>query len=63
MSERKGKVEFFADKRGEYRWRLKATNGEVIADSAEGYKSKQGCKNGYESVQRNCQDAEVVEQW
>ena len=53
------KFEVYTDKVGEYRFRLKARNGEVIAVS-EGYKSKDGCLNGIESVKKNAPDAEVV---
>ena len=54
------KFELYMDKAGEYRFRLKATNGEVIATS-EGYKSKASCENGIESVKKNAPDAAVVE--
>lgn len=54
------KFEVYTDKAGEYRFRLKATNGQVIATS-EGYKSKASCLNGIESVKKNAPDAEVVE--
>ena len=40
---------------GEYRFNLKASNGETILTS-EGYSSKAGCQNGIESVKRNSQD-------
>ena len=53
------KFEIYEDKSGEFRFRLKATNGEVIATS-EGYKAKASCKNGVESVVKNAADAEVV---
>ena len=53
------KFEVYADKAGEFRFRLKARNGEVIAVS-EGYKAKQSCMNGIESVKMNAPDAEVV---
>ena len=53
------KFEVYTDKSGEYRFRLKATNGEVIAVS-EGYKSKASCLNGIESVKKNAPDAKVV---
>jgi len=36
--------EVYADGAGEWRWRLKARNGRIIADGAEGYKSKAGAK-------------------
>ncbi|WP_435742770.1 YegP family protein [Microbacterium sp. PMB16] len=55
-----GKFELYTDKSGEYRFRLKAGNGEVIAIS-EGYSSKSGALAGIESVRRNAADAEVVE--
>lgn len=53
------KFELYADKRGAYRFRLKARNGEVIAFS-EPYASKAACKSGIESVRRNAPDAETV---
>ncbi len=55
-----GKFELYKDKAGEYRFRLKAANGETIATS-EGYASKSGAKNGIASVQKNASTAEVVE--
>jgi len=55
-----GKFELYESKNGEWRWRLKAGNGEIIATS-EGYTSKSSAKNGIESVKRNAADAEVVE--
>ena len=54
------KFEVYTDKKGEFRFRLKATNGEIIATS-EGYKSKPSCMNGIESVKKNVVDAPVVE--
>ena len=55
-----GKVEFFKDKAGEYRWRLKATNGRIIADSAEGYKNQADCEAGFELVKSLSSKADVV---
>jgi uncharacterized protein YegP (UPF0339 family) len=52
------KFEMYLDKAGEYRFRLKAKNGEVIATS-EGYKAKAGCLNGIESVKENAPEAEI----
>ncbi len=52
------KFEMYQDKAGEYRFRLKATNGQVIATS-EGYKTKDSCENGIESVKKNAPDAEI----
>ena len=52
------KFESYLDKSGEYRFRLKARNGEIIATS-EGYKSKTSCTNGIESVRKNSVDAKI----
>lgn len=58
-TEKHPKFEMYTDKAGEYRFRLKAKNGEIIATS-EGYKAKAGCLNGIESVKKNAADAPVV---
>ncbi len=54
------KFEMYQDKACEYRFRLKARNGEVIATS-EGYTTKASCENGIESVKKNAPDAEIEE--
>lgn len=56
------KFEIYLDKAGEYRYRLFATNGESIAISEEGYKSKNGCIKGMESVAVNALNAEIVDE-
>lgn len=48
-----GVFEVYKDKADEYRFRLKASNGEIVL-SSEGYSSKAGCMNGIESVKKNC---------
>ena len=53
------KFEIYTDKKGEFRFRLKARNGEIIATS-EGYVAKSGCMNGIESVRKNAPDAEII---
>jgi len=53
------KFQVYEDKAGEFRFRLTARNGEIIATS-EGYKAKASCLNGIESVRKNAVDAEVV---
>ena len=58
--EKHPKFEVYTDKAGEFRFRLKATNGQIIA-VGEGYKAKAGCLNGIASVQKNAPDAEIVE--
>lgn len=55
------KFEMYQDKAGEYRFRLKATNGQIIAVS-ESYVAKASCVNGIESVQKNAVDAEIIEE-
>ena len=55
------KFEMYVDKAGEFRFRLKATNGEIIAAS-EGYKAKESCENGIQSVRENAPVAEIVEE-
>ncbi|MCM4156711.1 YegP family protein [Gramella sp. AN32] len=49
-----GKFEIKKDKAGEFRFNLKAGNGQVIL-SSEGYKAKPSCMNGVESVRKNSQ--------
>ncbi|WP_458210808.1 HVO_2922 family protein [Haladaptatus sp. NG-SE-30] len=53
--------EVYQDKAGEWRWRLVVPNGNIIADSGEGYSSKQGAKRGIESVKNNVPKADIVE--
>ena len=57
--EKHPKFEVYIDKAGEFRFRLKAANGQIIAVS-EGYKAKASCMNGIESVRKNAPDAPVV---
>ena len=57
--EKHPKFEVYLDKAGEFRFRLKARNGEIIAVS-EGYKALASCMNGIESVKKNAPDAEIV---
>lgn len=54
------KFEVYTDKAGEYRFRLTARNGKTIAVS-EGYKAKNSCMNGIESVRKNAADAKIVD--
>jgi|SRR5690606_32141193 len=50
-----GKFEIKTDKSGQFRFNLKAGNGQVIL-SSESYTTKAACENGIESVQKNAQD-------
>lgn len=54
------KFEVYRDKAGEFRFRLKAKNGENIGKS-EGYKRKDSCLNGIASVGKNAPDAKIEE--
>lgn len=55
-----GKFEVYQDKSGDYRFRLKAGNGQTIA-TGQGYTTKAACLNGIESIKKNSPDAEIVE--
>ena len=55
------KFEMYADKAGEYRFRLKATNGQIIA-VGESYKALSSCLNGIESVRRNAAENKIVKE-
>ncbi len=52
------KFEVYQDKTGGYRFRLKASNGEIIA-VGESYKSKRSCEQGIESVKKNAPKAKI----
>lgn len=54
------KFEVYKDKAGEFRFRLKARNGENIGKS-EGYKRKDNCMKGIASVGKNAPDAKIEE--
>lgn len=51
--------EVYRDRADEWRWRLVAPNGNIIADSGEGYQSKQGVRRGIESVKKCVSQADV----
>ena len=53
------KFEIYTDKAGEFRFRLKAANGQIIA-VGEGYKAKASCLNGIASIVKNAPDAAIV---
>ncbi|MGL5857277.1 MAG: YegP family protein [Angustibacter sp.] len=56
-----GKFELYQDKRGEYRWRLKSGNGQIIA-TGEGYKAKASALGGIKAIQRDAPGAPVDDQ-
>ncbi len=53
------KYEVYRDKAGEFRFRLRAKNGQIIL-SGEGYGTKASCQNGIASIGKNAPDAEIV---
>ena len=54
--------EVYKDKSGEYRWRLRATNTQILAMAAQGYSDKRSCLNAIESVKRDVASAPVKEE-
>jgi uncharacterized protein YegP (UPF0339 family) len=52
----------YRDAAGEWRWRLRASNEKIIADSGEGYYSQGGCEDAVERVQREAPIATLVVQ-
>jgi len=55
-----GKFEVYEDKAHEYRFRLKAANGEVVAQG-EGYTTRSDARDGCEAVQRAADGATIVD--
>jgi uncharacterized protein YegP (UPF0339 family) len=51
--------ELYEDEAGQYRWRLRHDNGNIIADSGEGYASAQKAEQGIGSVKQNAPDADI----
>jgi len=47
---------------GGFRWRLKAANGKIVADSGEGYRTKAACRNTIELIQQEAAAAEIDDQ-
>ncbi|NHN46810.1 YegP family protein [Halostella sp. JP-L12] len=55
----KARFQLFRDRAGDWRWRLRHDNGNIIADSGEGYSSKQKAEQGLQSVKANAPGAAV----
>jgi uncharacterized protein YegP (UPF0339 family) len=55
------RFELYTDNAGEYRWRLRHRNGNVIADSGEGYTARHNAQKGLQSVRRNAYGAALQE--
>lgn len=61
VTQKNPKFEVYTDKAGEFRFRLKATNGQIIA-VGEGYKTHANCIKGIESIKKNAVDAPIVQE-
>ena len=48
----KSKLVYYQDRKGEWRWKLLATNGQIVAVSGEGYVEKRGAEHGYQVVKK-----------
>lgn len=51
--------EVYEDRAGEWRWRLIASNGRIVADSGEGYSTESGARRAIENVQSDAGDANI----
>jgi uncharacterized protein YegP (UPF0339 family) len=51
--------EIYKDAKGEFRWRLKASNGQIVATGGQGYAAKADCKHAIESIQKNAAAATI----
>jgi hypothetical protein len=60
-TEKNPKFEIYEYRNGDYRFRLKARNGEPIG-TGQRYQSKAGCQNGIDSIKKNSVDAIIVEE-
>ena len=54
------KFHIYEDKKGEYRWRLVARNGRVMADSAEGYNSQLACEQALNKFRELAALADII---
>ena len=53
------KFVIYKDRSNEYRWRLKAANGRIVADSGEGYVNKSDCQAAIDLIKRGASSATV----
>jgi len=56
------KFVLYRDKRGEFRWRLVAANGKIVATSSEGYKNKKDCQAMIEAIQKDGPRTSLVDE-
>lgn len=55
------KWEIYLDAKGEYRFRLKASNGNIVCITNDGYLSKPACKNGMQAIAKAAVNADIVQ--
>lgn len=53
------RFEIYRDSAGEYRWRFRADNGNIVADSGQGYSSVRDCMRGVEAIKKQAKKADV----
>jgi uncharacterized protein len=51
----------YKDTSRNFRWRLKSSNGRIIADSAEGYENRQGIDDAIDWVKVNAKGANIID--
>lgn len=56
------KFQLYKDKANEWRWRLRAGNNKIIADSGEGYVRKSDCEDAINLVKQEAPSAPVEEE-
>ena len=61
IKESQSQFELYTDQGGKYRWRLRHDNDNIIADSAQGYASRQGAQQGLNAVKRDAFGAAVLD--
>ena len=55
------KFEIFIDRKKQYRFHLKASNGEIIAATSQAYDTKAACLKGIKSIQKNAPTAAIID--
>jgi uncharacterized protein YegP (UPF0339 family) len=61
IGDSQSQFELFTDRGGKYRWRLRHRNRNIIADSSQGYSSRQNAQKGLSAVKRDAFGANVVD--
>ncbi len=56
------KFVLYRDAKGEFRWRLVATNGKIVADSGEGYKNRADCAATIDSIKNHVSNAALEDE-